>query len=46
MSYSKYWTVTTDNGEVVNLFFVTKKSAVDWIAENGNADYTITKHEM
>jgi|LakMenE18May11ns_1017448.scaffolds.fasta_scaffold9896880_3 hypothetical protein len=41
--YSKIWTVEKD-GEHVPIVFVTKKDAVEWIAEKENPDkYTYYK---
>jgi hypothetical protein len=44
--YTQCWTVNTAEGKVP-LTFVTKKSALLWIAEQTDPSlYTITKHSM
>lgn len=44
--YNKIWTVEK-NGERVPIVFITKKDAVEWIAEQSNSDeYTFYKETM
>jgi hypothetical protein len=47
MSYYKQFWQVYNGEEKVNAFFVTKKSAVDWIAEQADpTPYTIKKVSM
>lgn len=49
MSYTKYWQVIDPSGARVNIFFVTKKSAKEWIAAQPDgliAEYIVKKVSM